>query len=699
MTEQWSEPEGDLTVGIPRTRTIVVEAVGLLETQLPDVLLESQPGVRQYADRPELAREVTAEGLRSRRSVSYAVIAQTPGEVMLAGVRLPWWNVTEQRWEVAELPAASGARGPRQLTPRLPCPRPQSRPRPRPIAAAARDGSYWPWVSGVLGAAWLATLALWWRSATARARGLRPPARRRRPTSKPALRKILRDLASACAVSDPAAARTALLAYAEARFAPSPPRSLGALAALLPAPLAHEVLALEAHIYGAAAGAWRGDGLEALLGDLESAAAAPEPAAGRPFAAALSIATNRVCDRIGDFGSPFGACFRIWQRCRLRNGRTQARSRELRLALWRAAQARLSRPALRWPAREGFSRVLRRSRTCRARRLSGLIGLVLVLAVTCIDLLLGASAGGLLNTLRLGILCPLLVVLGVAISLPGAQRYYTEVVAVGVTLIGFVVTYIAHLGALAGSSYVLAGLVLVVLYGCLFLGLLFNVAVTIAGVLIAAHFVTGIVVGLPFDVLYYSTAILGGAAVIGGISTYNLEHALRTNFLETRVLNELAERDGMTGLYNRRIFDDYVERLWRQSRREGTGVAIIFVDLDFFKLYNDLYGHQAGDDCLKRIATVHRSRRETAVRFRGAIRRRGVRARSVRPARRLRAHRSRADSPRRARARDSACRLASGQARDRQRRLGARQARDEPQPNGRDSGRRRGAVPSEARRA
>jgi diguanylate cyclase (GGDEF)-like protein len=68
------------------------------------------------------------------------------------------------------------------------------------------------------------------------------------------------------------------------------------------------------------------------------------------------------------------------------------------------------------------------------------------------------------------------------------------------------------------------------------------------------------------------------------------------------VLNELAERDGMTGLYNRRIFDDYVERLWRQSRRESTGVAIIFVDIDFFKVYNDLYGHQAGDDCLKRIS-------------------------------------------------------------------------------------------------
>ena len=260
LTEQWSEPEGDLTVGIPRTRTIVVEAVGLLETQLPDVLLESQPGVRQYADRPELAREVTAEGLRSRRSVSYAVIAQTPGEVTLAGVQLPWWNVTEQRWEVAELPPRAVRVVPgTDAAAALPA-------TAEPAAAAAR----WPprratartgrGSAASLGAAWLATLALWWRSGR---RGPRPSPAGAAPKAdvKPALRKILRDLASACAVSDPAAARTALLAYAEARFAPSPPRSLGALAALLPAPLAHEVLALEAHIYGAAAGAWRGDGL------------------------------------------------------------------------------------------------------------------------------------------------------------------------------------------------------------------------------------------------------------------------------------------------------------------------------------------------------------------------------------------------------------------------------------------------------
>jgi diguanylate cyclase (GGDEF)-like protein len=190
----------------------------------------------------------------------------------------------------------------------------------------------------------------------------------------------------------------------------------------------------------------------------------------------------------------------------------------------------------------------------------------------------------------------------VAVSLPAARRYYSEVAAVGVTLVGFVVTYISDIAALQGASYVLAGLVMVILYASLFLGLLFNTAIAIATLLVITHVVMGIVVGLPLNELCYMTAILGAAAVIGGISTYNLEHALRTNFLETRLLNELAERDGLTGLYNRRIFDDFIRRVWRQSRREEVPIGIVFVDIDYFKIYNDLYGHQAGDDCLKKVA-------------------------------------------------------------------------------------------------
>ena len=280
LTEQWSDPSDELAVGIPRTRTIIVEGLGLLETQLPDLAVETQAGVRQYADRPELSREITPAGLRSRRAVSYAVIAQTPGDITLQAVRLPWWNVAEERWEVAELP-------PRVLrvSPSSDAPAAVSsavEPTVQPQALPAREPSYWPWISGALALVWLGTVALWWRSRG----GARPPPANAAASSeqKPALRKVLRDLQSACAVSDPAAARTALLRFAELRFAASPPRSLGALAALLPAEAAREVLALEASIYGASAGgAWRGDGLEAVLAELQNAGSAPDQAPSEPL--------------------------------------------------------------------------------------------------------------------------------------------------------------------------------------------------------------------------------------------------------------------------------------------------------------------------------------------------------------------------------------------------------------------------------
>lgn len=236
-------------------------------------------------------------------------------------------------------------------------------------------------------------------------------------------------------------------------------------------------------------------------------------------------------------------------------------------------------------------------------RLSGLIALILVLAVTCIEFIFGNyDVSHRINALRLGVLCPMLGIVVVGMYIPVLEKYYSEIGSIGVTLIGLVVIYIAHIASLEGESYLLAGVVLVNLYACLFLGFRFYIAISISTLLVASHLIIGFAVGQPYNALFYMTAILATASVIGAISTYNLEHALRTNFLETRLLNELAQRDGLTGIYNRRIFDDYMRRVWRQSRREDVAVEIIFVDIDYFKIYNDLYGHQAGDDCLKKVA-------------------------------------------------------------------------------------------------
>lgn len=67
-------------------------------------------------------------------------------------------------------------------------------------------------------------------------------------------------------------------------------------------------------------------------------------------------------------------------------------------------------------------------------------------------------------------------------------------------------------------------------------------------------------------------------------------------------LAALAMTDGLTGLRNRRAFDEALDREWRRTLREGTQMSLLMLDLDHFKSFNDLYGHQVGDDCLRAVA-------------------------------------------------------------------------------------------------
>lgn len=67
-------------------------------------------------------------------------------------------------------------------------------------------------------------------------------------------------------------------------------------------------------------------------------------------------------------------------------------------------------------------------------------------------------------------------------------------------------------------------------------------------------------------------------------------------------LEKLVAIDGLTGISNRRRFDQYLQQEWRRLAREKLPLGLILVDLDYFKRYNDSYGHLMGDDCLRTIA-------------------------------------------------------------------------------------------------
>ncbi len=69
-------------------------------------------------------------------------------------------------------------------------------------------------------------------------------------------------------------------------------------------------------------------------------------------------------------------------------------------------------------------------------------------------------------------------------------------------------------------------------------------------------------------------------------------------------LAALALTDGLTGIANRRAFDEALDREWRRTLREGSQISLLLLDIDHFKEFNDQYGHQVGDDCLRAVAAA-----------------------------------------------------------------------------------------------
>ncbi|MDI1332431.1 diguanylate cyclase [Pseudomonas sp.] len=89
----------------------------------------------------------------------------------------------------------------------------------------------------------------------------------------------------------------------------------------------------------------------------------------------------------------------------------------------------------------------------------------------------------------------------------------------------------------------------------------------------------------------------------------NQQQLLDTNLSLQRalgVLKRIANSDGLTDLANRRHFDDFLQTEWLRANEAGLEISLLMVDVDFFKLFNDSFGHSAGDDALKKVAGAMR---------------------------------------------------------------------------------------------
>jgi diguanylate cyclase (GGDEF)-like protein len=113
--------------------------------------------------------------------------------------------------------------------------------------------------------------------------------------------------------------------------------------------------------------------------------------------------------------------------------------------------------------------------------------------------------------------------------------------------------------------------------------------------------------GVVVPLMFTATPFRGiDGTVIGMVARYKditeRKYAEKTLKEANERLERLSASDGLTQLANRRCFDQTINREWNRLRRTKEPLSLIMSDVDFFKLFNDTYGHQGGDDCLRSVA-------------------------------------------------------------------------------------------------
>jgi diguanylate cyclase (GGDEF)-like protein len=185
---------------------------------------------------------------------------------------------------------------------------------------------------------------------------------------------------------------------------------------------------------------------------------------------------------------------------------------------------------------------------------------------------------------------------------PSFERLYLRWAGIIVPVRNSIVA--AHIAQAAAHGQVEMLMVLpILLIGpCFFLGLRWRTALFSVVLTVASFMASVIFFGLAFPTALRSGAFLVMGAIACAIATRHLEKRSRSAFLETHLVADLAQHDALTGTKNRRVFDEYLPRLWQQAVTDCRTIAILLMDVDHFKAYNDRYGHQAGDLTLRRVA-------------------------------------------------------------------------------------------------
>lgn len=208
--------------------------------------------------------------------------------------------------------------------------------------------------------------------------------------------------------------------------------------------------------------------------------------------------------------------------------------------------------------------------------------------------------------IRFGIILPVFLLVWRASFIEALQQKLQWAITAAALIAGLAVVGILWVARWEQTPLPYEGIILVTIFFYFLVGLRYHGVMVCGWLTCVAYIAMEAWAGLSGEQLLYNSMFLISANVIGSVGCYFLDSATRQGFLAEQALRGLAERDPLTGLFNRRAFDERAERSVRQAVRERSPIAVAMIDIDFFKAYNDHYGHAAGDEALSQVGEVIR---------------------------------------------------------------------------------------------
>jgi diguanylate cyclase (GGDEF)-like protein len=217
-------------------------------------------------------------------------------------------------------------------------------------------------------------------------------------------------------------------------------------------------------------------------------------------------------------------------------------------------------------------------------------------------MVLGPALNRVTSMIHLWVIVPILLTALAASFSTHRHRVYPPLAMVGGTMLGVSVVAIEFVASMGGVPILFPCLVLTNIFIYFMGGLIFYHALAANLIVTFVYLGAGTALELTSREFGYDGIVLVAVNLFCASVVYMHEKTSRMRFLEAGLLREMVARDGLTGIQNRRMFDQHIHRVWQQAVRENERVAVLLVDIDCFKDYNDRYGHQAGDECLRAVA-------------------------------------------------------------------------------------------------